>query len=89
MIKELLEKTSIGGLVLSYFIMFAIFLTAYFSESKSITIMINHFGEANFELFFFLLISVGLFIHLYNYYDYRMEKRKMTLNSDEENKNAN
>lgn len=59
-------KTGIGALIGGYLVFLITFLTAYFNRSKTVCIDINHFKEANLELWFFSLITVFASIAIYN-----------------------
>ena len=47
---------TIAALFMVYIIFLLTFLTAYFSDSKTVTITINHYNEALLELFIFVVL---------------------------------
>ena len=50
MIKSWIKLLGVCCLLANSITFYTTFLTAYFSDSKQITVSINDFGEANFEL---------------------------------------
>lgn len=53
MLKLLTVLVGLGA----YLLLFAIFLTAFFSSGKAVTVYINEYNEAHFELFLLSLYS--------------------------------
>lgn len=64
----------VSVVVLSYLVLFSTFLAAYFYPSKTVTITINTFGEANLELALLILAAPCVFL-FYNDYIWELSEK--------------
>ena len=64
-IKNQIKLLSILLLCGGYYLFIDAFLRAYFSPSKSVTIYINRFSEANLEIGIIIVMSIIIIMGLY------------------------
>jgi len=65
-IKLVIKVGCILFLCMGYILFMDAFLRAYNSDSKSVTIYIDKFGEANIEFYALIIVSIITLVGLYN-----------------------
>ena len=64
-IKEIIDIFASGCTLALVFVLIATFLTAFFSPDMKVTVTINEYGEAWFELPLIIIIGIGAVRNLY------------------------
>jgi len=64
-LKEFARKLGLVLLLYNSFFLIYHFIAAYLTESKTVLVSINHFGEANIEITFWFIILPVLFYGVY------------------------